>query len=128
MAVSVKNKRAMGQKLRQARLHCELSQRKAALAIGISNAALSDIENGINFPSDIVLLNLIELLNPNADLQNAIFKIYAKAKDAPPPDISAFVRDRKDVQELLHDIMARDIPPETLSIIRAKVQKMRVAH
>ena len=67
-----------------ARENTKISQRQVALALEVTNASISDIENGINFPSEALLLKLVTHLNPPDKLRNDIYRIYAEAKDAPP--------------------------------------------
>ncbi|MHC2180909.1 transcriptional regulator with XRE-family HTH domain [Paenibacillus sp. PvR053] len=102
----------------------KLSKRQAALAVEISNASLSDIENGINFPSEPVLLRLVEQYGPNDKLRHGIFEIYANAKNAPPPDISAYIKANVELWGLIRDLMCKEINVQGLALLRAQIQNM----
>lgn len=125
MAVEARHKSDLGKKLHMARDARGLSQRKAAKSVEISNAALSDIENGHNFPSETLLLKLIECYSPPDTLCAAIYEIYSEAKDAPPPDISVFIKDNPCLYELLRDMQQKEITTEMIASIRSDVQKWR---
>ena len=125
MAVEARHKAALGEKLHMARDAISLSQRKAAKQVEISNAALSDIENGHNFPSESLLLKLIECYSTQDPLRSEIYAIYAEAKDAPPPDISVFIKENPCLYDLLRDLQAKEITEENVTGIRTKVQKWR---
>ena len=124
MAVAVKDKQALGKKLKLAREGAILSQRQAARALEISNAALSDIENGNNFPSEALLIKAVEKYNPTKKLKKTIYEMYAKAKDAPPPDISRFIKNNNFLCELLRELMEKDITAEGLEPLRIEIQKL----
>ena len=66
MAVSAADKKKLGKWIKQAREKKQphLSQRQLALAVDITNASLSSIESGMIFPSEELLLRLIEQLQP----------------------------------------------------------------
>ena len=66
MAVSAADKKKLGKWIKQAREKKQphLSQRQLALAVDITNASLSSIESGMIFPSEELLLKLIEQLQP----------------------------------------------------------------
>lgn len=124
MAVSAKDKQALGKKLKMARETLKLSQRQAARDLEISNAALSDIENGHNFPSEALLLKMVDKYRPKSDLRSKIFILYAKAKDAPPPDISCFIKNNEFVLEIVRAMMKKNITVETLSSLLVEINKM----
>ncbi len=105
MAITAECKIALGNSLRTARKCCGISQRKAAQAVGKTNASLSDIENGYNFPSDELLLDLIKLFKPSDEKREAIFDLYAKAKGTPPLDILMFLKENPNIQMYLRQMM-----------------------
>lgn len=74
MAVSAADKKKLGKWIKQSRekKHPYLSQRQLALAVDITNASLSSIENGLLFPSEELFLKLLEQLQPPPDLREKI--------------------------------------------------------
>lgn len=124
MAVSAKDKQTLGKKLKMARETLKLSQRQAARDLEISNAALSDIENGNNFPSETLLLKMVDKYQPRSDLRNKIFILYAKAKDAPPPDISSFIKNNTPILEVIRAMMRKNITPESINTMLVEISKM----
>lgn len=125
MAIESGYKIALGERLHMARDARSLSQRKAAKYVGISNAALSDIENGHNFPSEVLLLKLVDCYAPADSLRSDIYEIYAVAKDAPPPDISVFIKENPCLYELLRELKRKEINTEKIAKVHATVQKWR---
>ena len=91
MAVSSADKKKLGKWIKQAREKKQphLSQRQLALAVDITNASLSSIESGMIFPSEELLLKLIEQLQPPPELREKMLALFAKAKGTSPPDINA---------------------------------------
>ena len=91
MAVSAADKKKLGKWIKQAREKKQphLSQRQLALAVDITNASLSSIESGMIFPSEELLLKLIEQLQPPPELREKMLTLFAKAKGTSPPDINA---------------------------------------
>ena len=124
MAISADDKVALGEKLFKARQCRGISQRKTAQAAKITNASLSDMENGYNFPKEETLIALITFLAPPDELRNEIFEIYARAKDIPPPDISTFLKSNGDLQTLLRELMTKEITSDGLQALRNQIQKM----
>lgn len=124
MAISVKYKISLGNKIKKMREASGYSQRKTALAVGITNAALSDIENGINFPSESVLIKLINHLNPSTVIKKDIYGIFAKAKDSPPPDISEFLKSNNEMCNLIRLCSSKVVTPESLENIRAIISEL----
>jgi transcriptional regulator with XRE-family HTH domain len=124
MAISVDYKIALGEKLLEARKYKGISQRKTAQAVKITNASLSDMENGFNFPKEETIIALTSFLSPPDNLRKEIFEIYALAKDVPPPDISAFIKGNQDIQAMLRELMAKDITAGGLQALHNEIQKM----
>lgn len=124
MAVAIKDKQSLGKKLKMAREASKLSQRQAARDLEISNAALSDIENGNNFPSEGLLLKAVNRYQPKGNLRDKIFSLYAKAKDAPPPDISNFIKNNESVLKALRAMMKKNITAESLDSLLIEINKM----
>ena len=125
MTIKARHKVALGKKLHMARGLSNLSQREAARKVEISNAALSDIERGHNFPSEFLLLKLLKCYAPPDILCADIYQIYAEAKDALPPDISQFIKDNPCLHNFLRDLQKKEITPENIAEIRTNVQKWR---
>ena len=124
MAISAKHKASLGKKLRMARENRKISQRQVALALEVTNASISDIENGINFPSEALLLKLITHLNPPDKLRMDIYRIYAEAKDAPPPDITVFLKGNTELQELLRELATKEMTSEGMNNLRKQIRAM----
>lgn len=101
-----------------------LSQRELAKQLEISNAALSDIENGNIFPSSSLLLKMIDLLNPCDDLLEKIYQIYSKAKDVPPPDITFFLRDKPDLHKLLRRMQGKNVTTVAIDTLNAVIDSL----
>ena len=81
MAVSSADKKKLGKWIKQSREKKQphLSQRQLALAVDITNASLSSIESGMIFPSEELLLKLIEQLQPPPELREKMLTLFAKA-------------------------------------------------
>lgn len=82
MAVSAADKKKLGKWIKQAREKKQphLSQRQLALAVDITNASLSSIESGMIFPSEELLLRLIEQLQPPPELREKCWSFSQKPK------------------------------------------------
>ena len=91
MAVSATDKKKLGKWIKQSREKKQphLSQRQLALAVDITNASLSSIESGMIFPSEKLLLKLLEQLQPPPELREKMLTLFAKAKGTSPPDLIA---------------------------------------
>ena len=122
--INSKDKKRLGKYLRNAR--GDVSQRQTALAVGISNAALSDIENGFNFPSEILLLRILKHLTPNKKLESQILTLYGHAKQVPPPDISRFIMDNLGAQYLIREIMEKKSPNKVIDYLIDILKNMEV--
>lgn len=91
MAVRSGDKKKLGRWIKQLRESHEpfLSQRQLALAVDITNASLSSIESGSIFPSEELLLKLIETLQPPDKKRDDMLTLFANAKGTAPPDINS---------------------------------------
>ena len=96
MAVASADKKKLGKWIKQSResKHPYLSQRQLALAVDITNASLSSIESGMNFPSEDVFLKLLDQLQPPARRRDEMLRLFAEAKGTAPPDINARLREK----------------------------------
>lgn len=108
MAVPAADKKKLGKWIKQLRekKHPHLSQRQLALAVDITNASLSSIESGMIFPSEELLLKLLEQLQPPPDLREKILSLFAKAKGTPPPDINVELRKNPKLWGLIRQLIA----------------------
>ena len=95
MSISVKSKQKLGKEIKKQREKTKLSQRKLAAICGITPQALSDIENGVNFPSVDVFMKLVE--NANFTNKEKMYDLYGELKETIPPDLLSFLIDNKDV-------------------------------
>ena len=110
MAVSSADKKKLGKWIKQAREKKQphLSQRQLALAVDITNASLSSIESGMIFPSEELLLKLIEQLQPPPELREKMLALFAKAKGTSPPDINAELSKNPKLWGLIRQMCIRD--------------------
>ena len=120
MAVSSADKKKLGKWIKQAREKKQphLSQRQLALAVDITNASLSSIESGMIFPSEELLLKLIEQLQPPPELREKMLTLFAKAKGTSPPDINAELSKNPKLWGLIRQLIAVD-PSEEQHIMMA---------
>ena len=99
MPIAASKKKKLGIEIRKQRNKEKLALRKVASECGISPAALSDIENGINFPSETTFLRLVEILR-FSDRPKA-YDLYAGLKETAPPDVVEFLtRDKAAVAQV----------------------------
>lgn len=110
MAVSSADKKKLGKWIKQAREKKQphLSQRQLALAVDITNASLSSIESGMIFPSEELLLKLIEQLQPPPELREKMLALFAKAKGTSPPDINAELSKNPKLWGLIRQLFFHD--------------------
>ena len=115
MAVSSADKKKLGKWIKQAREKKQphLSQRQLALA----NASLSSIESGMIFPSEELLLKLIEQLQPPPELREKMLALFAKAKGTSPPDINAELSKNPKLWGLIRQLIAVDPSEEQITQI-----------
>ena len=118
MAVSAADKKKLGKWIKQAREKKQphLSQRQLALAVDITNASLSSIESGMIFPSEELLLKLIEQLQP-PQLREKMLTLFAKAKGTSPPDINAELSKNPKLWGLIRQLIAVDPSEEQVTQI-----------
>ena len=116
MAVSAVDKKKLGKWIKQSREKKQphLSQRQLALAVDITNASLSSIESGMIFPSEELLLKLLEQLQPPPEKMLALF---AKAKGTSPPDINAELSKSPKLWGLIRQLIAADPSEEQVTKI-----------
>ena len=119
MAVSSADKKKLGKWIKQAREKKQphLSQRQLALAVDITNASLSSIESGMIFPSEELLLKLIEQLQPPPELREKMLALFAKAKGTSPPDINAELSKNPKLWGLIRQLIAVDPSEEQITQI-----------
>ena len=108
MAVSAADKKKLGKWIKQSREKKQpyLSQRQLALAVDITNASLSSIESGMTFPSEELLLKLLEQLQPPPEQCEKILTLFAKAKGTAPPDINAELSKNPKLWGLIRHLIA----------------------
>ena len=113
MAVSAADKKKLGKWIKQAREKKQphLSQRQLALAVDITNASLSSIESGM------LLLRLIEQLQPPPELREKMLVLFAKAKGTSPPDINAELSKNPKLWGLIRQLIAVDPSEEQITQI-----------
>ena len=122
MKVTRKYKNELGNIIRQLRVDKELSQRKLASALEVTNAALSDIENGNIFPSEGLLIKVIYFLSPPKRIREEIYNLFSEAKGVPPPDISLFLKNTPFIHPLLRELLEKNVTFEDVAEIRVKVK------
>ncbi len=123
MAVSSADKKKLGKWIKQSReaKQPHLSQRQLALAVDITNASLSSIESGIIFPSEELLLKLLEQLQPPSELREKILTLFAKAKGTSPPDINAELSKSPKLWSLIRQLIAANPSEEQVSQIEQQL-------
>ena len=123
MAVSAADKKKLGKWIKQAREKKQphLSQRQLALAVDITNASLSSIESGMIFPSEELLLKLIEQLQPPPELREKMLALFAKAKGTSPPDINAELSKNPKLWGLIRQLI-RDKSKQLLEYAKQAVE------
>ena len=94
-----------------------LSQRQLALAVDITNASLSSIESGMIFPSEELLLKLLDQLQPPPELREKMLTLFAKAKGTSPPDINAELSKSPKLWGLIRQLIAVDPSEEQVTQI-----------
>ena len=119
MAVSSADKKQLGKWIKQLREKKKpyLSQRQLALAVEITNASLSSIESGMIFPSEELLLKLLEQLQPPPELREKIYTLFARAKKTSPPDINAELSKNPRLWGLIRHLIAVDPTEEQVTQI-----------
>ena len=110
MAVSAADKKKLGKWIKKSREKKQpyLSQRQLALAVNITNASLSSIESGMIFPSEELLLKLLEQLQPPPEVREQKLTLFAKAKGTSPPDINAELSKSPKLWGLIRQLIAAD--------------------
>lgn len=120
MAVSSADKKKLGKWIKQSREKKQphLSQRQLALGCRYhQNASLSSIESGMIFPSEELLLKLIEQLQPPPELREKMLTLFAKAKGTSPPDINAELSKNPKLWGLIRQLIAVDPSEEQVTQI-----------
>ena len=126
MAVASADKKKLGKWIKQSResKHPYLSQRQLALAVDITNASLSSIESGMNFPSEDVFLKLLDQLQPPARRRDEMLRLFAEAKGTAPPDINARLREKPQLWNIVRQLIEADPTEEQMAQISLKVQRL----
>ena len=117
MAVSSADKKKLGKWIKQAREKKQPHLSQLALAVDITNASLSSIESGMIFPSEELLLKLIEQLQPPPELREKMLALFAKAKGTSPPDINAELSKNPKLWGLIRQLIAVDPSEEQITQI-----------
>lgn len=107
MAVKSSDKKKMGKWIKQLRESHKpyISQRQLALAVDITNASLSSIENGSIFPSEELFLKLLNQLQPSQKKRNEMLALFAEAKGTPPPDINSKLSSNSCLWEIVRQLI-----------------------
>lgn len=126
MAVASADKKKLGKWIKQSResKHPYLSQRQLALAVDITNASLSSIESGMNFPSEDVFLKLLDQLQPSARRRDEMLRLFAEAKGTAPPDINARLREKPQLWNIVRQLIEADPTEEQMAQISLEVQRL----
>lgn len=126
MAVASADKKKLGKWIKQSResKHPYLSQRQLALAVDITNASLSSIESGMNFPSEDVFLKLLDQLQPPARRRDEMLRLFAEAKGTAPPDINAQLREKPQLWNIVRQLIEADPTEEQMAQISLEVQRL----
>ena len=126
MAVASADKKKLGKWIKQSResKHPYLSQRQLALAVDITNASLSSIESGMNFPSEDVFLKLLDQLQPPARRRDEMLRLFAEAKGTAPPDLNARLREKPQLWNIVRQLIEADPTEEQMAQISLEVQRL----
>lgn len=126
MAVASADKKKLGKWIKQSResKHPYLSQRQLALAVDITNASLSSIESGMNFPSEDVFLKLLDQLQPPARRRDEMLRLFAEAKGTAPPDINTRLREKPQLWNIVRQLIEADPTEEQMAQISLEVQRL----
>ena len=106
MPIATSKKKKLGMKLKTQRTKEKKALRKVAIECEISPASLSDIENGVLFPSETTFLRLVEALN--FDKKTEICDMYAELKETAPPDVVSFLTKNKSAVAEVRQLMCRE--------------------
>ena len=126
MSVSAADKKRLGKWIKQTResKNPTLSQRQLALAVDITNASLSSIENGMIFPSEELFLKLLDQLHPPDDRRDKMMKLFANARGTIPPDINAQLREKPELWNLLRIISSENLNQVEIKQIESFVAQL----
>lgn len=126
MAVASSDKKKLGKWIKQLREKKRpyLSQRQLALAVDITNASLSSIESGMNFPSEEVFLKLLDQLQPSPERRNEMLRLFAEAKGTTPPDINAQLREKPQLWGVVRKLIEVNPTEEQMEQIYLHVQDL----
>ncbi len=104
MPVAYGEKKRLGAEIKEQRENGRMKLREVAKKCSISPAALSDIENGINFPKEETFLQLISVLG-FSNKEN-MCDLYAELKKTTPPDITDYLVNNRAVVHEVRQLIA----------------------
>jgi len=103
MSIPISKKKILGAALKTQRGDKKL--RNVAMECDISPASLSDIENGVLFPSESTFLRLVKILDFK---DSKICDTYAKIKGTAPPDVIDYLVNNQTVIAELRQRMNKE--------------------
>lgn len=103
----------IGERIRQCREECKISQKQLARAIGITDKTISHIENGRTMPSIQTLLSIAKAVNSSPD-----FILLGITHDRPPTEKSFT---RVNLDRLLDRLTEKDYL-ELIALAKIKVE------
>lgn len=106
MHIPANNKKELGLKIKGQREKERLSLRKVASRCEISPAALSDIENGIIFPTEKTFLRIIDAINYVNKPE--VCDLYGELKSTVPPDVASYLINNRQAVEGIRLLMTQE--------------------
>ena len=91
---TIKNKKELGQLIRNCR--GSLSQSQLAARVGLSRSNMKYIEDGVNAPTAAIYYKLVRELDPDPNTHKQMDHLYMEIRNVPPPDVSnVFIRNEE---------------------------------
>lgn len=107
MPIAFRDKKKVGEKIKQQRLKDKKSLRALAAICEMSYATLNDIENGNGFPTEKVFIKLIE--NLNFSNKEKMYDLYADVKETAPPDVIDFLSKNRSAVERVRQLIKKEV-------------------
>ena len=110
-------KQKLGDKIKKVRMSNNISQRKLAKEICVSNSNLKYIEDGINAPSPSVYKKIIDITKPSSEIRQEMDSLYSKIRKSPPPEICDFI--------ITYDDLYESIRKNSVALNKRQVEKLK---
>ena len=106
MSIAVKDKKAFGLLIKNQREKDKKSLRGLAAECEMNYVTLYDIENGNGFPTEEVVIKIVNQLNFKSKAY--VFDKYAKCKQTAPPDVAKYLTGNDKVVAWIRRMMEED--------------------